>query len=411
MNITTLTLARATTSLFSGSNSTLRSTIVLNRRGLSWRARNPYKLQPPRTHIDRQVSSAVFAAKQKQQIRMASKITDWVKPGDNSGEFKRQNSSFREWISKEPGAKFPPEKGRYHLYISYACPWANRTLIVRKLKGLEDFISFSSVHWLMGEKGWRFATAEDTDAAGENVIPDPVPGHETYTHLRDLYFAADPGYAGRFTVPVLFDKKTGAIVNNESSEILRMLGTAFDDQLPAAYARVDLYPEALRGPIEEAFAWTYEHINNGVYKSGFATTQAAYEKNVVALFDALDRAEKHLAETKGPFFFGETLTEVDVRLFPTLIRFDPVYVQHFKCNLRDIRSGYPRLHDYTRNLYWKHPAFRDTTNFLHIKNHYTRSHTQINPHSITPLGPVPDVLPLDEEVEAVKAAVAALASK
>ncbi|XXG99297.1 hypothetical protein Hte_005634 [Hypoxylon texense] len=337
----------------------------------------------------------------------ASKITDWVKPGDNSGEFKRQNSSFREWISKEPGAKFPPEKGRYHLYISYACPWANRTLIARKLKGLEDFITFSSVHWHMGEKGWRFPTAEDADAAGENVVPDPVPGHEQYTHLRDLYFAADPGYAGRFTVPVLFDKRAGAIVNNESSEILRMLGTAFDDQLPARFADVDLYPEGLRGRIEDAFAWTYDDINNGVYKSGFATTQAAYERNVTKLFDALDRAERHLAETKGkgPFFFGDRITEVDVRLFPTLIRFDPVYVQHFKCNLRDIRSGYPHLHDYTRHLYWKHPAFRDTTNFLHIKNHYTRSHTQINPHSITPLGPVPDILPLDEEVEAVKAAL------
>lgn len=336
---------------------------------------------------------------------MASKITEWVKPGDSSGEFKRQTSSFREWISSEPGARFPPEKGRYHLYISYACPWANRTLIARKLKGLEDFITFSSVHWHMGEKGWRFPTAEDTDAAGENVTPDPVPGHEKYTHLRDLYFAADPQYAGRFTVPVLFDKKTDAIVNNESSEILRMLGTAFNDQLPEKYAKVDLYPEALRQQIEDAFAWTYDGINNGVYKSGFATTQAAYERNVTALFEALDRAEKHLAETGGPFFFGDNLTEVDVRLFPTLIRFDPVYVQHFKCNIRDIRSGYPHLHNYTRNLYWKHPAFKDTTNFLHIKNHYTRSHTQINPHSITPLGPLPDVLPLDEEVEAVKAAV------
>lgn len=337
---------------------------------------------------------------------MASKITDWVKPGDSSGEFKRQSSSFRDWISKEPGAKFPPEKGRYHIYVSYACPWATRTLIARKLKGLEDWISFSSVHWHMGEKGWRFPTPEDTDAEGENVIPDPVPGHEKYTHLRDLYFAVDPNYQGRFTVPVLFDKKTNTIVNNESSEILRMLGHVFDDQLPEKYAKVDLYPESLRPQIEEAHEWTYDKINNGVYKSGFATTQAAYERNVTALFEALDKAEKHLAENGGPYFFGDKITEVDVRLFPTLIRFDPVYVQHFKCNVRDIRSGYPHLHKYTRNLYWNHPAFKDTTNFLHIKNHYTRSHVQINPHSITPLGPVPDILPLDEEVEAVKAALA-----
>lgn len=332
-----------------------------------------------------------------------NKITEWVKPGDKSGEFKRQVSSFRDWISTEPGAKFPPEKGRYHLYISYACPWACRALIARSLKGLEDFISFSVVHWHMAEKGWRFPTSEDTDAEGENVIPDPVPGHEKYTHLRDIYFGVDPDYSGRFTVPVLYDKVQQTIVNNESSEILRMLGTVFNDQLPADKAAIDLYPETLRKDIDEVGEWTYDQINNGVYKSGFATTQEAYEKNVVKLFEALDRVEEHLKNGKGPYYFGDVLTETDVRVFCTIIRFDPVYVQHFKCNIRDIRSGYPAIHKWMRNLYWNNPAFKDTTNFLHIKNHYTKSHTQINPFSIAPVGPLPDILPLDEEVPVVKA--------
>ncbi|KAI0469450.1 glutathione S-transferase [Xylaria cf. heliscus] len=343
------------------------------------------------------------------QSRMASttdKITNWVAPGDKTGEFKRQASSFREWISDEPGARFPPEKGRYHLYVSYACPWAHRTLIARKLKGLEDFVSFSVVHWHMGDKGWRFPTTTDTDAAGENVTPDPLPGHESYTHLRHVYFGVEPSYAGRFTVPVLFDKKTKTIVNNESSEILRMFGRVFNSQLSEPYASLDLYPEALREKIDEAGEWTYDKINNGVYKSGFATTQEAYEKNVVALFEALDRAESQLKTSGGPYFFGDVLTETDIRLYVTLIRFDPVYVQHFKCNIRDIRSGYPALHKWMRQLYWGHPsaAFKDTTNFLHIKNHYTKSHTQINPFSICPVGPLPDVLPLDAEVPAVAAA-------
>ncbi|KAI3338776.1 glutathione S-transferase [Ustulina deusta] len=338
------------------------------------------------------------------------KITNWVAPGDKTGEFKRQASSFRDWISDAPGAKFPPEKGRYHLYVSYACPWAHRTLIARKLKGLEDFVSFSVVHWHMGDKGWRFATPEDKDAEGENVVPDPVPGHESHTHLRDLYFKVEPAYSGRFTVPVLFDKVSGAIVNNESSEILRMFGTAFDAHLPAASAAVDLYPESLRPDIDAAGLWTYDDINNGVYKSGFATTQEAYERNVLRLFEALDRVEDQLKKSSGdgPYFFGDVLTEVDVRLYVTLIRFDPVYVQHFKCNIRDIRSGYPAVHKWLRGLYWTHPsaAFRATTNFLHIKNHYTKSHTQINPFSICPVGPLPDILPLEDEVAAVvKAAV------
>ncbi|KAK6224721.1 ubiquitin-activating enzyme e1 [Colletotrichum tabaci] len=340
---------------------------------------------------------------QKQQIRMTSKVTDWVKPGDTSGEFKRQQSSFRNWISREQGAKFPPEKGRYHLYVSYACPWACRTLITRKLKGLEDIISYSVVHWHLGEKGWRFVTEEDKDIPGDNVIPDPVPGHENFRHLRDLYFESEPEYNGRFTVPVLYDTKGKTIVSNESSEIIRMLYTEFDDLVDKKYQQVDLYPEALRVQIDETNEWTYDKINNGVYKSGFATTQEAYERNVVALFEALDKAEAQLKSVheKGPYYFGKDITEADIRLFVTIIRFDPVYVQHFKCNIRDIRSGYSYIHKWMRNLYWNVPAFKDTTQFEHIKWHYTKSHTQINPFSISPVGPLPDILPLDQEVAAV----------
>ncbi|SPO05876.1 related to ECM4 protein (involved in cell wall biogenesis and architecture) [Cephalotrichum gorgonifer] len=331
-----------------------------------------------------------------------SSITDWVKTDDKTGEFKRQVSSFRNFVSRDPNAEFPAEKGRYHLYVSYACPWAHRTLITRKLKGLEDIISFSVVHWHLGQQGWRFVTADES-VPGDNVIPDPVPGHSGFTHLRDLYFESEPTYSGRFTVPVLYDKVQGRIVSNESSEILRMLATEFDHLVPEEFgAAIRLYPEELRDQIEEAHGWMYDAINNGVYKSGFATTQEAYERNVLALFEALDRVEEHLSKSEGPYYFGKTLTEVDIRLFVTIIRFDPVYVQHFKCNIRDIRSGYPAIHNWMRNLYWNHPAFGETTHFDHIKWHYTKSHLQINPKSITPVGPLPNILPLTEEVNAVK---------
>ncbi|CAK7218473.1 S-glutathionyl-(chloro)hydroquinone reductase [Sporothrix curviconia] len=335
------------------------------------------------------------------------KVTDWVDPKDHTGEFKRQVSSFRDVIGQVDASgavPFPAEKDRYHLYVSYACPWATRALIGRKLKGLEDIVSFSVVHWRLGSNGWRFVTADDTDSPGVNAVPDPLPGHEAFTHLREVYMLANPDYTGRITVPVLWDKKARTIVNNESSEILRMFNSAFDDLVAPAYKTVDLYPEALRKDIDATHEWQYDLINNGVYKSGFATKQEAYERNVVALFEALDRAEKHLSsQTKGPYWYGDVMTEVDVRLFVTIIRFDPVYVQHFKCNIRDIRSGYPYLHKWMRNLYWNDAAYKDSTDFMHIKNHYTKSHTQINPFSITPVGPLPDILPLDEEVAVVKA--------
>ncbi|KAF2396656.1 hypothetical protein EJ06DRAFT_533915 [Trichodelitschia bisporula] len=338
---------------------------------------------------------------------MASKddkkdILNWVEPGSKTGEFKRQQSTFRDTISPDPGAEFPAEKGRYHLYVSYACPWAHRTLIVRKLKGLEDIIPFTSVHWHMGEKGWRFATP-DENIPGESVTPDPH--HESYTHLRDIYFEQNKDYTGRFTVPTLYDTKAKRIVNNESAEIIRMFYTAFDGILPEEYRGVDLLPKELEEKIEETNGWTYDLINNGVYKSGFATTQSAYESAVTALFGALDRVEEHLTTSPGPYYFGDKITEADVRLFTTIVRFDPVYVQHFKCNIKDIRSGFPAINAWLRKLYWEVPAFKDTTQFEHIKNHYTKSHGQINKFAITPVGPIPNILPQDEEVPAVRAAL------
>ncbi|KAJ5050419.1 uncharacterized protein L3040_002302 [Drepanopeziza brunnea f. sp. 'multigermtubi'] len=339
----------------------------------------------------------------------ADKITNWVAPNDESGEFKRGQSQFRNFVRKGKGEEFPPEAGRYHLYVSYACPWAHRALIVRQLKGLQDIIPFTSVHWHMQELGWHFAdgSSSQTDAPGANVTLDPVKGHEGYKHIRDLYFAVDPGYQGRFTVPVLYDVKQGKIVSNESSEIIRMFYTEFDDLLAPEFQKLDLLPAALQSQIDTTNEWTYNDINNGVYKSGFATTQEAYTKAVTTLFAALDRVEAHLATvTDGPYYYGPTLTEADIRLFTTIIRFDVVYVQHFKTNVRTIRADYPYIHRWLRGLYWGNKAFEETTEFTHIKKHYTKSHTQINPFSITPLGPEPPILRMDEEVPAVRFALA-----
>ena len=316
-----------------------------------------------------------------------------------NGAFIRPDAQFRNWISNDPDAEFPAEKDRYHLYISYACPWAHRTLIVRKLKGLEDIIPFTAVHWNLREKGWPFATAETRDE-NLHVVPDPY--HENAKHIRDIYFAQVPDYTGRPSVPVLFDVKQNKIVSNESSEIIRMFYKSFDHLLSPEFQKIDLLPTNLEADINETNDWTYNTINNGVYKAGMATSQAAYEAAVLALFESLDRVEAHLASYPGPFYYGETVTEADVRLFTTIIRFDIVYVQHFKCNVRDIRSGYPAIHRWVRNLYWDVPAFRDTTNFEHIKRHYTVSHRMINPYGITPVGPIPHIMPKDEEVRAAR---------
>lgn len=299
------------------------------------------------------------------------------------GSFKRQASSFRDVI--EAGGKYEPERDRYHLYVSYACPWATRTLITRKLKGLEDIIPVTVVSPRMGEQGWPFASVDPFPAA------DADPLHNSQ-HIKDLYLKADPNYGGRFTVPVLWDKKNQTIVNNESSEILRIFNTAFNHLLPADKAAVDLYPEELRSEIDALNEWTYPNLNNGVYRSGFATTQAAYEKAVHEVFDSLDRLEK-LLEGKD-YIIGDRLTEADIRVWVTIIRFDPVYVGHFKCNFRTIRDGYPAIDLWMRKLYWNSDAFKSSTNFEHIKTHYYWSHPSINPTRIVPAGPIPVIKPL-----------------
>ncbi|EPY52104.1 glutathione S-transferase Gst3 [Schizosaccharomyces cryophilus OY26] len=308
-------------------------------------------------------------------------ITNWA---GQDGEFRRQVSSFRESVSKEHPV-FQPEIGRYHLYVSLACPWAHRTLIVRKLKGLEEALPVHIVGWLMGPNGWDFET--DHGSTGEPLYKSPF--------LRNLYFRADPNYNARFTVPVFWDVKHHTIVNNESSEIIRFLNYEFNDLITDQKKKeVDLYPKDLRSEIDKWNDYFYNTLNNGVYKSGFATTAEAYERNVKVVFEALDKMEDLLKQTRGPYVLGDRLTETDVRLYTTIIRFDPVYVQHFKCNIGTIRHDYPHIHTWLRNLYWRHPAFFETTDFDHIKWHYTRSHTQINPLRITPLGPLPPIEPL-----------------
>ncbi|PCH35131.1 hypothetical protein WOLCODRAFT_139753 [Wolfiporia cocos MD-104 SS10] len=310
-------------------------------------------------------------------------VQETVKNNDQDGSFKRKASSFRDFIQK--GGRFEPEKGRYLLYVSYACPWATRTLIMRHLKGLEDIIDVSIVSPRMGENGWPFATVDPFPKA----TADPL---YNSSHVKELYFRADPDYGGRFSVPVLWDKKTHTIVNNESSEIIRILNSAFNEFLPAEKAALDFYPEKLRQEIDEINEWVYDTVNNGVYRAGFATTQQAYEAAVLPLFASLDRLEKIL--TGKDFLVGDQLTEADVRLFVTLIRFDPVYHGIFKCNIRSIRGDYPALNLWMRKLYWTHPSFNETCDFDHIKESYYWSRPSMNPYRIVPVGPVPHILPL-----------------
>ncbi|ODV87259.1 hypothetical protein CANARDRAFT_5809 [[Candida] arabinofermentans NRRL YB-2248] len=310
---------------------------------------------------------------------------------DKDGQYKRKDSVFRDFISSKPGSKFPPEANRYHLYVSLACPWAHRIMITRLLKGLTSIIGLSVVHWHMDTEGWRFlADGEECEAA----TIDHLYGVK---RLSELYFKANPNYEGRYTVPVLWDTKTETIVNNESSELLRMLNTEFNHLIDPKYSKIDLYPSAFRTEIDALNDWIYPNINNGVYKSGFATKQEPYEKEVTALFEHLNKVEQILKEKHEAgeeFIVGNTLTEVDIRLYTTIVRFDPVYHQHFKCNLGMIRHDFPNLNKWMKNLYWNYEAFKSTTDFDHIKFHYTKSHSQINPFGITPLGPIPNIMEL-----------------
>ena len=288
---------------------------------------------------------------------------------NSKGSFERKATTFRGRI--EAGGRHPPERGRYHLYVSLACPWAHRTLILRKLKALEDFVGLSVVHWLMGDDGWTFAE-------GPGVIADSVNGA---SKLWELYVRAEPDYTGRVTVPVLWDKALGTIVNNESAEIVRIFNSAFD---AVGAAPGDYYPQALRPEIDALNARIYETVNNGVYRCGFASTQGAYDEAVAALFATLDELDARLATRR--FLCGDTLTEADWRLFVTLLRFDPVYVGLFKCNIRRIED-YPNLSRYRDDLRaW--PGVEETINLDHIKRHYYQSLRFINPTGIVPAGPV-----------------------
>ena len=295
------------------------------------------------------------------------------KESDATGAFVRQHSAFRDRVTADGSSGFPAEAGRYHLYVCLACPWAHSTMIVRRLKGLEDVISLSLVDPLRDERGWRFGPD----------FPEPL-GHG-WDFLSEAYLATDPGFDARVTVPVLWDKQTGRVVNNESADILVMLNEEWDAF--AENAELDLYPAALRPEIDELNAWVYDEINNGVYKSGFAATQEAYEAAVHPLFAALERADERLATRR--YLFGDQPTLADWRLFRTLVRFDAVYVGHFKCNLRRI-ADFANLSGYLRDLY-QQPGIAETVDFDQIKRHYFMTHGAINPSGIVPAGPILDL--------------------
>lgn len=307
-------------------------------------------------------------------------VNQWYDTDSTKGKFVRSKSQFRNWVTADGSAGptgeggFKAEPGRYHLYVSLACPWAHRTLIFRALKGLEEMISTSVVNPLMGEHGWTF----DPD---DGVVPDPL---NNAHFLHQIYTTDTPDYTGRVTVPILWDKQQRRIVSNESADIIRMLNSAFDQ---AGASIGDYYPAALRSEIDALNERVYDRVNNGVYKAGFATTAEAYEQAFWPLFEMFDELEERLSSKR--YLLGDSLTEADWRLFTTLVRFDAVYHGHFKCNLRRIED-YANLSGYVRELYqW--PGVADTVNMQHIKDHYYRSHATINPTGIVPLGPQLDL--------------------
>lgn len=303
-------------------------------------------------------------------------VDQWYDTKSTGGRFERKESQFRNWITADGAAGptgeagFIAEAGRYHLYVSYACPWAHRTLIMRALKGLEDMISVSVVGMTMLEHGWTFDQSDGS--TGDALFGSKF--------MHEIYAKADPAYTGRVTVPVLWDKQKETIVSNESTDIIRMLNSAFDG---IGAKSGDYWPEHLRAAIEPVNERIYHTVNNGVYKSGFATTQEAYEEALYPLFESLDWLEERLANQR--YLMGNTITEADIRLFTTLVRFDPVYVGHFKCNLRRI-VDYPNLWAYTRDIF-SLPGVSETVHMDHIKIHYYASHKSINPSGVVPAGP------------------------
>ncbi|HZC36974.1 MAG TPA: glutathione S-transferase family protein [Chthoniobacterales bacterium] len=296
------------------------------------------------------------------------------KEQSETGEFVRQEDAFRKWITEDPGAEFPPTSGRYHLYVSWACPWAHRTIIVRRLKGLETIIGMTVVDPIRDDKGWAFRNVP-------GASHDPING---FQFLSEAYLATDPTYQGRVTVPVLWDKETKQIVSNSDDDLMRMFNSAFNAQTGN---RLDLYPVEHRTEIDALNQTIYETVNNGVYRAGFTTSQQAYETAAFALFRTLDELDDRLAKRR--FLFGVQPLETDWRLFVTLIRFDPVYHGHFKCNIRRILN-YPNLYGYLKDLY-QQPGIAETVNFDHIKRHYYYTHDDINPTRIVPVGPQQDL--------------------
>ena len=300
----------------------------------------------------------------------------WYDTAASRGRFVRSESQFRNWVTRDGSAGpsgipgFRAARGRYHLYVSRACPWAHRTLIFRKLKGLEELISISAANSYMGPEGWTFEP-------GPGVIPDPI---NNAKRLYEIYTAADPRYSGRATIPVLWDKERRTIVSNESKEIIRMFNSAFDE---VGATGSDYYPKALRAEIDELNDYIYANVNNGVYRAGFATTQEAYSEAATGLFAALDSLEERLAKRR--YLTGAAITEADWRFFTTLVRFDPIYFGHFKCNKRRI-VDYPNLWGYVRDLY-QQPGVSSTVDIEFCKRHYYGSHRTINPHLIVPIGP------------------------